>query len=156
MADHECRKITHWPPVLNPPPKVSFGIKLFKCKHVRYQVSHVMRKPVYAICKQQRLRSDCASTQSDQQFCGSLLCSIIPIVAKPKVSSLSLVSVVEQTSLSLTWSHTTEDRFSEIKLVLMRALTLSMYSCCGRGHCQCLQQLHEGVAVAGRTNIGST
>ena len=154
MADHECRKITHWPPVLNPPSKVSFGIKLFKCKHVRYQVSHVMRKPVYAICKQQRLRSDCASTQSDQQFCGSLLCSIIPIVAKPKVSSLSLVSVVEQTSLSLTWSHTTEDRFSEIKLVLMRALTLSMYSCCG--HCQCLQQLHEGVAVAGRTNIGST
>ena len=89
-----------------------------------------MRKPVYAMCKQQRLRSDCASTQSDQQFCGSLLCGIIPIFAKPKVSSLSLVSVALQTGLSLTWSHTTEDRFSrnevQIKLVLMRAITLSM------------------------------
>ena len=52
-----------------------------------------MRKPVYAIGEQQRLRSDCASTQSDQQFCGLLLCSIIPIFAKPKVSSLSLVCV---------------------------------------------------------------
>ena len=85
-----------------------------------------MRKPVYAICEQKRLRSDCASTQSDQQFYGS----IIYIVAKPKVSSLSLVSVAEQTGLSLTWSHTTEDRFSrheaQIKLVLMRAITLSM------------------------------
>ena len=112
-----------------PTPKVSFGIKLFKCNHVRYQVSHIT-KPVYAIFEQQRLRSDCAYTQSDQQFCGSLLCSIIPIVAKPKVSSLSLVSVAKQTGLSLTWSHTTEDRFSrdtaQIKLVLMRAITLSV------------------------------
>ena len=87
-----------------------------------------MRKPVYAIYEQQRLRSDCASKQSDQQFCGSLPCSIIPIVAKPKVSSLSLVSVAEQTDLRLTWSHTTEDRFSrdeaQIKFVLMRAITL--------------------------------
>ena len=77
-----------------------------------------MRKPVYAICDQRRLRSDCASTQSDQQFLGSLLCSIISIVAKPKVSSLSLVSVAEQTGLSLTWSHTTEDRFSRDELKL--------------------------------------
>ena len=89
-----------------------------------------MRKPVYAICEQQRLRSECASTQSDQQICGSLPCSIIPIVAEPKVSSLSLLTVVEQTGLSLTWSHTTEDRFSrdeaQIKLVLMKAITSSM------------------------------
>ena len=84
------------------------------------------------------LRSDCASTQSDQQFCGSLLCSIIPIIAKPKVSSLSLVSVTEQAGLSLTWSHATENRFSrdEALLVLMRAITLSMQLCCGRGHYQ--------------------
>ena len=58
--------------------------------------------------------------------------SIIPIVAKPKVSSLSLVFVAEQTGLSLTWSHTTEDKFSrdeaQIKLVLMRAITLSLLS----------------------------
>ena len=64
--------------------------------------------------------------QSDQQFCFD---SIIPIVAKPKISSHLLVSVAVQTSLSLTWSHTTEDRFShdeaQIKQVLMRAITLS-------------------------------
>ena len=56
--------------------------------------------------------------------------SIIPIVAKPKVSSLSLDSVAEQTGLSLTWSHTIEDRFSrdeaQFKRVLMSAITLSL------------------------------
>ena len=71
-----------------------------------------------------------ASTQSGQQFFVHCFDSIIPIVANPKVSSLSLVSIAEQTGLSLTWSHTTEDRFShdkaQIKLVLMRAITLSL------------------------------
>ena len=56
--------------------------------------------------------------------------SITPIVPKTKVSNLSLVSVAEQIGLSLTWSSTTEDRFSrdeaQIKQVLMRALTLSL------------------------------
>ena len=35
-------------------------------------MSHVMRKPVYAICEQQRRRSACASAQSDQRLCYSL------------------------------------------------------------------------------------
>ena len=35
-------------------------------------MSHVMRKPVYAICEQQRRRSACASAQSDQHLCCSL------------------------------------------------------------------------------------
>ena len=56
--------------------------------------------------------------------------SIIPIVAKPKVSTLSLVPVSEQTGLNLSWSHTSEDWFSrdeaQIILVLMRAITLSL------------------------------
>ena len=55
--------------------------------------------------------------------------SIIPLSAKPKVSGLSLVSVAEQTGLSLTWSYTTEGRFSrdeaQIKRVLIRSTTLS-------------------------------
>ena len=105
-------KKKNWLPVLNQPPKVSIGIKLFKCNHVRYQMSHVMKKPVYALCEQQRFRSDCALTQSGQQFFVHCFDSIIPIVAKPKVSSLSPVFVAEQTGLSLTWAHTTEDRFS--------------------------------------------
>ena len=35
-------------------------------------MSHIMRKPVFAICKQQRRRSACASAQSDQRLCCSL------------------------------------------------------------------------------------
>ena len=35
-------------------------------------MSHVIRKPVYAICEQQRRRSACASAQSDQRLCCSL------------------------------------------------------------------------------------
>ena len=31
-------------------------------------MNHVMRKPVYALCKQQKRRSACAS-QSDQRLC---------------------------------------------------------------------------------------
>ena len=37
-----------------------------------FHFSHVMRKPVYAICEQQRRRSACASAQSDQHICCSL------------------------------------------------------------------------------------
>ena len=36
------------------------------------QMSHVIRKPVFAICEQQRRRSACASAQSDQHLCCSL------------------------------------------------------------------------------------
>ena len=36
------------------------------------KMSHVMRKPVYAICEQQRHRSAYASVQSDQCLCCSL------------------------------------------------------------------------------------
>ena len=89
-----------------------------------------MRKPVYAICEQQG--SD--QTVHPHSLVSNLFVhcfdSIIPIVAKPKVSSLSLVPVAEQTGLNLTWSHTSEDRFSrdeaQIKLALMRAITLSL------------------------------
>ena len=35
-------------------------------------MSHIMRKPVYAICEQQGRRSACASAQSDQHLCCSL------------------------------------------------------------------------------------
>ena len=37
-----------------------------------YYWSHVMRKPVFALCEQQRRRSACASAQSDQRLCCSL------------------------------------------------------------------------------------
>ena len=40
--------------------------------HVLY-LNHVMRKPVLAICEQQKCRPACASAQSDQHFCCLLL-----------------------------------------------------------------------------------
>ena len=36
-------------------------------------MSNVMRKPVFAICEQQKCRSACTSAQSDQRICYSLL-----------------------------------------------------------------------------------
>ena len=35
-------------------------------------MSHVIRKPIYAICEQHRSRSACTSVQSDQHLCFSL------------------------------------------------------------------------------------
>ena len=66
-------------------------------------MSHVMRKPVFAICEQQRCRSASASTQSDQCFAVHFLDSIIAILPVFKLSRHSLVSVVEQAGLSHTW-----------------------------------------------------
>ena len=63
-----------------------------------------MRKPVYAICEQQRCRSACTSAQSDQRLCYSLP-SVIPPFSISEISSLQLASVAEQASLSLTWSQ---------------------------------------------------
>ena len=80
-------------------------------------VSHVMRKPVYAICKQQRPRSACTAAQSDQHLCCHYLDSIIPILAKSKISCLYLASVAAQASLCLTWSQTPKTDFLMTRLM---------------------------------------
>ena len=54
-----------------------------------HHLSHVMRKPVYAICEQQRCRSSGASAQSDQPLC----CCIISLVPISEISSLYLASL---------------------------------------------------------------
>ena len=64
----------------------------------------------YAICELQRRRPACASVQSDQRLCFRCLDSIIPILAKSRISKLYHVS--EQAGLSLTWSQILEDTFS--------------------------------------------
>ena len=48
------------------------------CHHY---LSHIIRKPVCAICEQQRRRSACASMQSDQCLVVRCLDSIIPLVS---------------------------------------------------------------------------
>ena len=45
----------------------------FLLNFTKYHMSHVMRKPVLAIGEQQRCRSACASAQSGQHLCCSLL-----------------------------------------------------------------------------------
>ena len=71
-----------------------------------------MKKPVYAICEQQRSRSACASAQSDQHLCFCCLDCIIPLVSISEISSLYLASVAAQVGLGITWSQTSEDKFS--------------------------------------------
>ena len=65
------------------------------------------------ICEQQRRRSACASAPSDQRLCFRCLDSVMSLVSVTKLSSLMLASVAEQASLSLTWSETPEDTFSD-------------------------------------------
>ena len=50
----------------------------------------IMTKPVYTICEQQRRRSVCASTQSDQ-----FLCYFTPTVSISNISRLLLVCIAE-------------------------------------------------------------
>ena len=51
---------------------VDFVMRWLKHYQLSLSMRHVMRKPVYAICEQQRRRSACASAQSDQRLCCSL------------------------------------------------------------------------------------
>ena len=71
----------------------------------KHYLSRVMTKPVDSICEQQRRRLISI-------FIICLLDSIIPIDAISIISRLLLASATEQASLCLTWSHTSEDRFS--------------------------------------------
>ena len=45
-----------------------------------------MRKPVYAICEQQRRRSACASAQSDQHLVDRCMDGMIPLFAVAEIS----------------------------------------------------------------------
>ena len=67
-------------------------------------LSHIMRKPVYALCEQQRRRS--------ASFVIRCLKSLIPLVSISEISSLYIASVAVQAGLSLPWWQTPEDRFS--------------------------------------------
>ena len=54
----------------------------------QYGMSHVIRKPVYALCEQQRRRSACADAHSDQHLCCSLPDCIIPLLSIAEISRL--------------------------------------------------------------------
>ena len=67
-------------------------------------MSHVMRKPVYAICIQQRQDQTARMRSLISAFVLRYLDSIIPLLAKSKISRLQLASEAEQSGLSLIWS----------------------------------------------------
>ena len=52
--------------------KNSFTSNTTEVRPIYLKMDHIMRKPVSFICEQQRRRSACASTQSDQLICSSL------------------------------------------------------------------------------------
>ena len=74
-------------------------------------LSHVMRKPVHAICEQQRCRSACASAQLISTFVVCCLDSIVSLVSKSEISSLYLASVTAQVGLCPTRSKTWKTGF---------------------------------------------
>ena len=91
--------------------------QLWSCKlsiyvKVHSYISHVMRKPVYAIREQHP-----CSLISTFVFC--CLDSIIPLVSISKISSLYIASLAVQAGLSLTWSETPKTGFLMTGLILV-------------------------------------
>ena len=81
-----------------------------------YKMSHVMRKPVFAICEQQRRRSAAHPCSLISVFIVCCLDSLIPLVSISKMPSVCLVSVAEQAGVSLTWSETPKTDFLVTRL----------------------------------------
>ena len=79
MSSLKIRGLWHSQQSWTIPNEFHFIVSLYN-----HYLSHVMRKHVYAICKQQRFRSACASAQSDQRLC----CCIISLVSISEISSL--------------------------------------------------------------------
>ena len=76
-----------------------------------------MRKPVYAICEQQRRRSPAHPRSLISAFVVSCLDSIIPLVSNSEISSLYLASAAAQAGLSLPWSKTPKTGFLVTRLI---------------------------------------
>ena len=106
-------------------------------------MSHVMRKPVYAICEQQRCRSACASAQSDQHLVVRCLDSIIPLVSISEISSLYLAAVAEQAGLCLTWWQIPKTGF-----LLMRLILKKIWLCWGLTSQSTIFQSYRDGAIA--------
>ena len=64
------------------------GGKLNQTDATLSYLSHIMRKPVYAVYEQQRRRSSYASAKSDQSFIVHCLDSIMYLVSLSEISSL--------------------------------------------------------------------
>ena len=85
---------------------------LFLCWYlVNLYLSHVIRKPVFAMCGQQRRTSACASIQSDQCLCCSLPRYYNTSTYYSRNFKTLIASLAEQAGLSLPWSQTPKTGF---------------------------------------------
>ena len=91
------------------------------------QVSHVMTKPAFAICEQQRHRSACASAQSDHRLCCLLLRKYISCFFMCNFKTLA-VSEAEQAGLNLTWAQTPKTGFLVMLLKWYRSTVVPRYN----------------------------
>ena len=81
-------------------------------------ISHVMRKPDYGICKQQRRGADQPAHLCSliSVFVIRWLDSIMPLVSVSRISRFLLASVAEQAGWILTWSEKSQRGFLMIWL----------------------------------------
>ena len=96
------------------------NIKQLLCHIVYSQMSHVMRKPVLPYVNNKSVGQPAHPRSLISTFVVHCLDSIIPLVSISKISSLQLISVAEQASLSLLWSQTTKTGFLVTRLKLFR------------------------------------
>ena len=85
-----------------------------------------MRKPVLPYANNKGADQPAHLRSLISAFVVRYLDSIIPILAKSKISRLQLVSVVEQAGLSLTWSETPKTGFLVTRLMCL-TLTASLW-----------------------------
>ena len=62
------------------------GLTVLRTENNKDKMSHVIRKPVYTICEQQRRRSACASPSLISAFIVHCLDCIIPLLAIVEIS----------------------------------------------------------------------
>ena len=92
-------------------------IETGRWRNIDRNFSHVMRKPVYAICEQKGAGQPVHPRSLISAFIVRCLDSVIPLVSISEISSLYLASVAAQAGLSLTWSQTPRTGFLVTRLI---------------------------------------
>ena len=77
------------------------------------------RKHVFGVCEQQRRRPSCASLQTDQRLCYLLFESIISKNATSEIQIFLLVSVAEESGVSLALWETANTSFVASRPILL-------------------------------------
>ena len=85
------------------------SIHMLRCIFVK--ICFRARKPVFEVCEKQRRRPACTSMQSDQRLCNSLIGIIFRLGTSIFFLIFLLVSVAEETGLSLALSKTPKTGF---------------------------------------------